>query len=341
MSLQEDWASCSKCQGLFFAPFRGVCPAGGQHDSSNSFRYEVSYAVSPSNSMQTGWASCPRCQGMHFAGFATKGVCPAGGQHTETNSFAYAMIHDVAPARNMQDQWKSCRKCQGLFYGPFNGHCPVGGSHDAGGSFNYTLPFTAQAVVPQPIVPQSHSWTLKPGNTISAGNVTLETTKIIISSDGNWSWEGGLHDSSTLFGDNWACGFAFNQLGHGAVASGSLGATLSGPAADTGIHQSGNDPWLAANFAAAAGESIELSLHAKGDIGPLIDSLIQDLGQVADAIGEFIKLIGSAPDPEPIQDPDPGSGGDGEEIRRGRRLTPPRNVHEVPISARVTLIRDS
>ena len=231
-----------------------------------------------------------------------------------------------------------------LFYGPFNGHCPVGGSHDAGGSFNYTLPFTAQAVVPQPIVPQSHSWTLKPGNTISAGNVTLEN-------DQDHSFPvmatgvGRAEVASTT---------ARYSVTIGPVV---LPSTNSGmapsPPAPSAQRSAGPRRTLA--FTSPVTRPLgwrqtsrqrqetdrAFSLHAKGDIGPLIDSLIQDLGQVADAIGEFIKLIGSAPDPEPIQDPDPGSGGDGEEIRRGRRLTPPRNVHAVPISARVTLIRDS
>jgi hypothetical protein len=36
---QEGWAWCDKCQGLFYLPFENssYCPAGGQHDGSESY----------------------------------------------------------------------------------------------------------------------------------------------------------------------------------------------------------------------------------------------------------------------------------------------------------------
>jgi len=38
--LQENWRWCNKCQGLFFAGnSRGVCPAGGNHNSDGSGNY--------------------------------------------------------------------------------------------------------------------------------------------------------------------------------------------------------------------------------------------------------------------------------------------------------------
>ena len=94
MGIQGDWASCPKCQGLHFAGFpnfKGVCPAGGQHEQTGSFAYGVEFDVPARDGLQLGWASCPKCQGLHFAGFPNfKGVCPAGGQHEQTGSFAYA-----------------------------------------------------------------------------------------------------------------------------------------------------------------------------------------------------------------------------------------------------------
>ena len=37
---QENWRWCNKCQGLFFAGnSRGVCPAGGTHNSGGSGNY--------------------------------------------------------------------------------------------------------------------------------------------------------------------------------------------------------------------------------------------------------------------------------------------------------------
>jgi hypothetical protein len=71
-NFQGDWRSCPKCQGMHFAGFpnfKGVCPAGGQHEQTNSFAYEMEFDSAPGNNTQIGWASCPKCQGMHFAGF--------------------------------------------------------------------------------------------------------------------------------------------------------------------------------------------------------------------------------------------------------------------------------
>ncbi|WP_144387196.1 hypothetical protein [Streptomyces sp. SAJ15] len=144
MTAQHGWASCAKCQGLHFAGFhngKGVCPAGGQHEQTGSFAYEMDFDVPEQANVQTGWASCPRCQGLHFAGFPDfKGVCPAGGQHEQTGSFAYALRFNVPPPPGSQAEWRSCPKCQGLFFGPFQGRCPAdGGVHIAGDSFNYVV----------------------------------------------------------------------------------------------------------------------------------------------------------------------------------------------------------
>jgi hypothetical protein len=146
MSLQLAWASCAKCQGMFYGPFRGVCPADGQpHLGANSFRYTLLYSEAPSGAVQGGWASCPKCQGMHFAGFPTKGVCPADHkQHSETNSFAYSIKHGLPPAANLQTGWRACPKCQGLYYGPGHGHCPAGGTHIQDNSFDYAIDFIPQ-----------------------------------------------------------------------------------------------------------------------------------------------------------------------------------------------------
>lgn len=40
-SVQSNWAYCAKCQGLFYKPqeAKSVCPAGGQHDGSDSYDY--------------------------------------------------------------------------------------------------------------------------------------------------------------------------------------------------------------------------------------------------------------------------------------------------------------
>jgi len=126
--VQTNWRSCSKCQGMYFgrSPAQGVCPAGGEHDPSKSFRYNMLYDCQPAANVQTGWASCSKCLGMHFAGIAAP--CPAGGQHDSINSFDYAMVWgETFPG--WQDQFKACSKCQQLYYGPIGGSCPAGGMH--------------------------------------------------------------------------------------------------------------------------------------------------------------------------------------------------------------------
>jgi hypothetical protein len=46
---QSEWRACPKCQGLFFGPFGGVCPAQGGHDTSKSFDYLMIFDSSPSS----------------------------------------------------------------------------------------------------------------------------------------------------------------------------------------------------------------------------------------------------------------------------------------------------
>ena len=137
--IQSGWRSCPKCQGMHFAGFpgKGVCPAGGQHDQTNSFAYAMEFDSVDSAQVQTGWASCPKCQGLFFGPF--KGRCPAGGEHSQEHSFNYAMLHDVEPREGLQLDFRSCPKCQGLFFGPFKGRCPAGGEHSQDNSFNYAM----------------------------------------------------------------------------------------------------------------------------------------------------------------------------------------------------------
>jgi hypothetical protein len=334
-NMQGGWRSCSKCQGMHFALMpnsEGVCPAGGQHDHANSFLYSLMYDAQPTPNLQTGWASCQRCQGMHFGGFPLKGVCPAGGQHSEAGSFAYAIAHDGPASSNIQSDWRSCSKCQGLFYGPFKGRCPTGGAHVADGSFNYALPYAVATAPPQAPQSSAFNW-----SAFSAGKVTVESASLTISSTGDWTWKGALHDSSTLFGDNWALGFAFDRLGHGSTTSGSLGATFSGPSADGGFTQSGTDPWLAANYAAASASTVTCSLHVEGDFGQLLNAVLEDLKAAADVAEQIIQLlqkvsISDPPgDPDPGPDPDPGGGDDETDSRRRQR--PPHDPNAVPASA--------
>jgi hypothetical protein len=92
---QPGWRSCPKCQGMHFAgfpDFKGVCPAGGQHEQTNSFAYVMMHDLDPMNHVQVDWRSCRKCQGLFFGPF--KGHCPAGGEHDAAGSFNYGLRFD-------------------------------------------------------------------------------------------------------------------------------------------------------------------------------------------------------------------------------------------------------
>ncbi len=142
--VQAGWRSCRKCQGMHFAgfpDFKGVCPAGGQHDGTDSFAYNQLFHSGNSSHVQAGWRSCPKCQGMHFAGFEFKGVCPAGGQHDQDKSIEYVQTFGVPEGPRVQAGFRACKKCLCFFFGPLKGVCPAGGQHDGTGSFEYVARF--------------------------------------------------------------------------------------------------------------------------------------------------------------------------------------------------------
>src|SRR6266516_3027246 len=90
--IQDGWASCPKCQGMHFAglPFKGVCPASGQHEQTNSFAYAMLFDLPPTPNVQSDFRSCKKCLGLFFGPFG--GECPADGQkHDAQNSFNYGM----------------------------------------------------------------------------------------------------------------------------------------------------------------------------------------------------------------------------------------------------------
>ena len=270
--------------------------------------------------------------GHAFRGFSGEGRLPGRRTAFGSRQLAYAIAHDGPASSNIQSDWRSCSKCQGLFYGPFKGRCPTGGARVADGSFNYALPYAVAA--PPPQAPQSSAFTWS----FSAGKVTVESASLTISSTGDWTWKGALHDSSTLYGDNWALGFAFDRLGHGSTISGSLGATFGGPnKVKAALAQDGTDPWLAANYAAANASTVTCSLHVEGDLGQLVNAVLDDLKAAADVAEQIIQLLQKVSitdppgDPDPGPDPTPGGGDDETDSRRIQR--PPRDPNAVPASA--------
>ena len=148
--LQQEWAWCSKCQGLFY-PFnvtRGACPAGGVHGDQASYDYGMIWNVmgvtnNPKNP-QPNWDWCGKCQGL-FTLLHTPSHCPAGGGHDGTGSHPYSLFwgQPSDPPNGIQAGWNWCGKCQGLFFaGHGAGVCPAGGGHAAGsGSYDYDMIF--------------------------------------------------------------------------------------------------------------------------------------------------------------------------------------------------------
>lgn len=144
--VQHGWRSCSKCQSLFFGPFkdRSHCPQGGTHDDAGSFNYFAAFGGPPRDRLQVGWRSCPKCQSLFFGPFKNGSHCPQGGTHDDAGSFDYVTIFGEPARERVQVGWRACPKCQGFFYGPFKdrSRCAGGGTHDDARSFDYIAAFT-------------------------------------------------------------------------------------------------------------------------------------------------------------------------------------------------------
>jgi hypothetical protein len=287
MSVQTGWASCPKCQGMHFAgfPSQGACPAGGQHDKTNSFPYMMTFDVPSSDHVQTGWASCPKCQGMHFAGFPSQGACPAGGQHDKTNSFAYALTHDLPATQNVQAEWRACPKCQGLFFGPFSGVCPAGGQHSADGSFNYLVPFSG-GLAPDTAVFDSGPLT----SSLALGG----SAHVAVRGNGDFTFSCHAHDSGFDNIDYAIVGvllttndIAFTFAHSGSTEGTSAGLPLGTPRRDDDFTTSGNNPMITTEFGGMNGALWKANLTGRDLLVHGIAGALEDLlAQVVSALGK-------------------------------------------------------
>lgn len=136
--MQNHWAWCQKCQGLFFLgnPSNGVCPRGGEHNAARSGHYVAYEERDARGNAQPGWRWCRKCQGMVFSGNGA-GRCPAGSGHDTTGSGQYVAL--VEPNQG-QGGWRWCRKCQGMYFAlGGSGSCPEGGDHDGAFSGAYVV----------------------------------------------------------------------------------------------------------------------------------------------------------------------------------------------------------
>jgi hypothetical protein len=146
-AVQDLWAWCYKCQGLWYANWNsGRCPALREpwpdyHLNTGSGNYTL---VIDGGTGQQGWRWCRLCMGLWFAYNGTAGHCPGnrpGGGHVLDGSGDYRL--DVHAGVGEQAGWLWCSQCQGLWYGlnGTNGWCPIGvnARHTGAGSGNYYL----------------------------------------------------------------------------------------------------------------------------------------------------------------------------------------------------------
>lgn len=96
--------------------------------------------------------------------------------------------------------------------------------------------------------------------TLSSESVSARC-EVRASSDGAWGFHCELHDSATIFGDNYAIGFSFDAPEHsGYVATGTLGSWFAGTQ-DGKFDVGGTDPWIAANWQRAFAAGMHFRLY--------------------------------------------------------------------------------
>jgi hypothetical protein len=95
-TLQAEWRYCHKCGGMFYAgnETMGTCPAGKEHDGTNSFRYVMRAGLDKSDGVQGGWRRCKKCEGLFYGGEGAK-KCPAGDEH-DPDAAEYLIAHTTA-----------------------------------------------------------------------------------------------------------------------------------------------------------------------------------------------------------------------------------------------------
>jgi RNA polymerase subunit RPABC4/transcription elongation factor Spt4 len=163
---QALWTNCQHCLTTFFDGI-ATCPAGGQHDTSQSSDYFLVHDLSWAPG-QAGWRWCAKCYGLAYLD-ATRGPgrCAAGGQHDHSASGAYsvefAVPHASGIPQNVIDQveqvgWAWCSKCEMLGFLSQPSHCPARGQHDFSSSGNYRLRQSVNAFGDHGLLQQTQSW---------------------------------------------------------------------------------------------------------------------------------------------------------------------------------------
>lgn len=119
---------------------------------------------------------------------------------------------------------------------------------------------------------------------LSAGKIDATQIWIKISSDGSWQFHAHLHDNSTWYGDSYGLGFVFDGDGHGAVMTGTLGATYSGPAVTADRTIGGVDPWIEGCWNKAKDLGVHFHLHVSENPASCLGSVLNDLKKYGPAL---------------------------------------------------------
>jgi hypothetical protein len=150
MAEQDRWHFCKKCGVMHFAPSKGPCVAGDEHEAQG-FNFTLPHGIAEAPFTQRDWRFCRKCHGLFFGG--NPGRCIKGGGHDGKDSFDFVLTHSVPEAPGKQGKWFFCRNCSLMNFGPFNGRCiaeKLPGSairgHDDVGSFEFTLPHTPEFI---------------------------------------------------------------------------------------------------------------------------------------------------------------------------------------------------
>jgi hypothetical protein len=149
MSEQDQWHFCKKCAVMHFAPSKGPCVAGGEHEAQG-FNFKLPHGIPEAPFTQRDWRFCSECHGLFFGG--NPGRCINGGGHRSEGSFDFVLPHSI-PAPGKQGKWFFCKNCSLMNFGPANGHCvvekdpssPIIG-HDDNDSFEFILPHTTEFI---------------------------------------------------------------------------------------------------------------------------------------------------------------------------------------------------
>lgn len=183
-TLQADWYWCQKCQGIWWhgnPSAASHCPAGGQHDHTSSYDYDLLHSIPLTTGQQNNWRWCNKCQGVFYAANSTlgPGPCPDGGTHNDGGSWDYhllipAVTKPLAPADLVPKNGAT-----GVSTDPYFSWSDPGAGTPAQAGFAYWIVSQGGVIVGPGISPgRTQATIISPGakwfSTLPSGAVNLE-----------------------------------------------------------------------------------------------------------------------------------------------------------------------